>query len=202
MSVIADFSHEERPVAGAAADIVERWMIVGLGTASTVACGDVGGGSYQLRQVIFRPLPGLRRTGLRSAGLYLVAPRPSQEEPCTGCPATPPRASLLPTADAAVGSHARGQSSTGSAVSSPPPSSVFGVPRGSVNKTSVSSSAVRLCSTPAARRRAPQAPVDVRSPQLDGQPALHHQKEGVGVLVLVSHEWPLDLAACNSSYSR
>ena len=37
MSVIADFGHEKRPVAGAAADIVERGMIVGLRTGSTVA---------------------------------------------------------------------------------------------------------------------------------------------------------------------
>ena len=37
MSVIADVGHEKRPGAGAAADIVERGMIVGLRAGSTVA---------------------------------------------------------------------------------------------------------------------------------------------------------------------
>jgi ribose 5-phosphate isomerase len=37
ISVVAGFGHEKGVVAGAAADIVERGMIVGLGTGSTVA---------------------------------------------------------------------------------------------------------------------------------------------------------------------
>jgi ribose 5-phosphate isomerase len=37
MSAVADFEHEKRVVARAAADIVESGMIAGLGTGSTVA---------------------------------------------------------------------------------------------------------------------------------------------------------------------
>ena len=58
--------------------------------------GDVGGGSYRLRQVVFRPLPvALALPHPAARACSSAAPRPSPAARCTACPATRRRRAAL-----------------------------------------------------------------------------------------------------------
>ena len=61
--------------------------------------GDVGGGSYRLRQVVFRPLPKLSPYRTPLGGLYLGSAATFPGGAVHGVPATPPRARRSKTAD-------------------------------------------------------------------------------------------------------
>ena len=64
--------------------------------------GDVGGGSYRLQQVIFRPAPGLSPYRTPLAGSTSAAPRRSPEAPSTAFPETPPPRPRSPTRGASA----------------------------------------------------------------------------------------------------
>jgi len=50
--------------------------------------GDVGGGSYRLRQVVFRPVPKLSPYSRPSRACSSAAPPRSRGAQCTVCPGT------------------------------------------------------------------------------------------------------------------
>ena len=66
---------------------------------ANLAGGDVGGGSYRLRQVVFRPLPSSRPTPRRSRASTSAARRRSRAAPSTASRATRPRERHLKGSD-------------------------------------------------------------------------------------------------------